>query len=241
MAKSKSSAQRKPVKAKGTLPAPRIAPKRNFIPIHKRRPLQIAAGAVILALIALVIWRVLDSRAGSEQERRAIRRFENSANLLLNGLSETVNEMSTQPTELGTGIMPPDQFQARTEEWIKKFREVNVSLREKKIPSELNEARALSVHSVLFFLDAAKSFKLAAQVPEGETRVAAIANGENLMSHAESLVSLFQREMNRVKLELGMVSRTDAGLNQPVELPPEEKEPPLPLPPAEGEPNQPQP
>ncbi len=196
---------------------------------------------MILALVALVVWRILDARGDTEQERRAVRRFENSANLLFTGLSETVNDMSTKPTELGAGIMPPDQFQATTEEWIKKLREVNVSLREKKIPSELNEARSLSVHSVLFFLDAAKSFKLAAQVPEGETRVAAIANGENLMSHAQSLIALFQREMNRVKLELGMVSQTEAGLNQPIELPPEEKEPPIPLPPAEGAPNQPQP
>lgn len=241
MAKSKSSAQRKPVKARGSLPAPRTAPKRNSVPIHKRRPLQIAAGVVILAVIGLVVWRILEARGETEQERRAIRRFENSANLLLNGLSETVNDMSTKPTELGAGFTPPDQFQAAADEWIKKLREVNVSLREKRIPSELNEARSLSVHSVLFFLDAAKSFRLAAQVPEGETRVAAIANGENLMSHAQSLIALFQRELNRVKLELGMVSQTEAGLNQPLELPPEEKEPPFPLPPAEGEPNQPQP
>lgn len=237
MAKSKSSAHRKPAKAKGSLPAPRIAPKRKDVPIHKRRPLQIAAAVVIAGIIGLLIWRALDARGDSEKERRAIRRFENSANLLFNGLNETVSEMSTQPTELGTGLTPPDQFQARSDEWIKKLREVNESLREKKIPSELNEARSLAVHSVLFFLDAAKSLKLAAQVPEGDARVAAIANGENLMSHAQSLIALFQREMNRVKLEHGMVSRTESGLNEPIELPPEEKEPPIPL----GEPNQPQP
>jgi hypothetical protein len=239
MAKSKSSAQRKPVKARGSLPAPRTAPKRNFVPIHRRRPIQIAAGVVILALIGLVIWRALDARGDVEQERRAIRRFENSANLLFNGLSQTVNDMSSQPTQLGAGITPPDQFQAAADAWIKELREVNVSLREKKIPSELHEARSLSVHSVLFFLDAAKSFKLAAQVPEGETRVAAIANGENLMVHAQSLITLFQREMNRVKLEVGMVSESESGLDKPLELPPEERE--FPFQPSEGEPNQPQP
>lgn len=210
------------------MPAPRVAPKRNFVPLHRRRPIQIVVGVVAIALIALVVWRVLEGRGEARSQRRAIQRFENSVNVLFSGLSDTLEEMSTDPGQFEVGLIPPEEFRGKPDQWIGKLREVNVSLRKKEVPSELSAARALSVHSILILLDAAKSFGIAAQVPEGEPRVSAVKNGEALMAHAQSLVSMFQREMSRVKLDLGMISESEAGLDAPVQLPPEEPVPPLP-------------
>ncbi len=110
-----------------------------------------------------------------------------------------------------------------TEEWVENIREVNVSLRTREVPIELASAKALAVNAALIYLDAAKSFRLAAKLGEGETRIDAIAQGENLMAHAQAVVELYRREIGRVKVEMGMLSPVEAGLDQQIQLPPEEQ------------------
>lgn len=223
MAKSKSASQKRPVKARGTIPAPRTAPKRNFVPIHRRRPVQAAAALVTILLIALIVWRVLDARAEDRRKERAIERFDNSVITLFTGINDTVEAMSSDPAQYGAGLLAPDDFRPRTEEWVENIREVNVSLRAREVPSELATAKALSVNAALIYLDAAKSFRLAAKLGEGEARVEAIGHGENLMAHAQSLLGLYQREIGRIKVELGMITPAEAGLDQEIQLPPEEQ------------------
>src|SRR5918992_140179 len=117
--KKKAEPTRKPVKARGALPAPKVAPRRVRLPIYKRRPIQIIALILLLIIGIIVFQQVRKARAEAaekRQERRAIRRFDSGVRLLETTITRARSEMSTVTEQFKTGQMNSDAFKTKTDE-----------------------------------------------------------------------------------------------------------------------------
>lgn len=234
MAKKTKTPERRPVKAKGTLPAPRVAPKRSRIIWYKRRAIQVVGGVALAALLAAGIWMFLDARGKDRDRRRAVERFERAVNSAAASVSEIVGKMNSVPGELASGAKSPDEYRAEADGWIEALREFDSRMRERDVTLELSEARALYVHGAVLFLDAAKTLRLAADV-SGEAREEVLSRGRDLLAHATSAVSIAQQVLAKVKLAVGLdVPTPEGGLPQEFPLTPEKAPPPQPPQPPGG-------
>ena len=226
--KKKAEVTRRPVKARGSLPAPRVAPRRVRLPIYKRRPVQIVGGVVllILLLIGFLQFRKAQQRAEARRnEKSAVRRFDSSIKLIETSIQTPRSEMSTVPEQFNGGQMDANAFKAKTDEWLKALRDASKKLSEKDPPSGLEETRALLYQGVIGYIDATKTFQIAAAA-EGELRKKGVDEGRNLTDHAAKLFGLGKRELIKQKKRVGLQD-PDARLflDQPIPLPAEEVSP----------------
>lgn len=231
MAKGKKTPARRPVKARGSLPAPRVAPtRRPRVVWYRRRRIQIAGGVFLVGLVALGVWLFLDARAEAREARRAVERFDRAVSAMVASASDALGEMSSAPEEFRTGSLPADEFLKRTEAWLTALRQVDSRLRARAVPGSLTESRALLVQGIVLFIDAAKSFQAAAKLTDAPLRDDAIGQGRNVALHAAAVFAMGRRELLKAKQEIGLpISEAERPLlQQEIQLPTEEAPPPPP-------------
>jgi hypothetical protein len=233
--KKKVEPTRRPVKARGSLPAPRVAPRRIRLPIYKRRPVQIVAIIALLIVGFLVFQQVRKSRAEAaekRQERRAIRRFDSGIRLLETPISKARQEMSSTPEQFKTGQIDANAFRAKTDEWLKTFRDATKALAERETPPALLDARAYLHHGATLYIDGAKAFQTASIAGDAALRDRLLTEATNMTDHASKVFGLGKRALIKEKRRVGLSDpEAQLLLDQPIPLPAEEAPPPQPQPP----------
>lgn len=232
--KKKTEPTRRPVKARGALPAPRVAPRRVRVPVHRRRPVQVVALLLVLILAGITFQQVSNARdesAARAAEKRAVRRFDTSVKVLESPITKAVGEMSQFPEQFRTGATDATTFRAKTDEWLKTFRETAASLAEKTVDESLEESRALFHSGTVLFIDAAKVFQAAAGETDVSQRDNLLNEGRNLTDHAGKIFGLGKRSLIIEKTRVGIPDDEKAQfVDQPIPLP-QEDVPPQPAPP----------
>jgi len=225
---SKSASTRKPMKARGALPSPKISPKRVSRKWYHRRDYQ--AMAVVIFLIAAVLatravldWR--EDRADRKQQVRQVRSFERKTQLLQAPMKEVFEAINKAPAELQAGTFPPEEFTKQTEVWLEKFRALDLGLRERQVPptfKSLVEARAMLVQGTVVYIDAIKQFQAAAALTDPAARAKVIKEAQSTFSHGTSIFGNGQRALAALRVRLG-IDKSDPNnpLLGPIQLPPE--------------------
>lgn len=234
MAKTKQPPARKPVKARGALPSPRVAPQRDNTPWHGKIGPRIAMAVAALAVLAFVVNAIMDARDRAEARRvegRAVEQFERRVLDLNTKIGSVYEQLSQTPGAFLAGAVPVEEYRTQAEGWVTSFRELNQSIRNLEVPSDiegLHEARAHYVQGTVIYLDAAKVFLTAAAVEDPAERERITVLGRNLFLHGTFVYSMGDRVITEMK--------NDLELNDPPEppappgLPEEEVQ--LPAPPA---------
>lgn len=232
MPKSNQSPPRKPVKAKGALPAPVTAPERQEVPWYRRpRNLAIAAIAVVfLTVLGVKTGMDLAERADQrERQTRALEQFQRRIQLLNADIGPIFEQASNSPGAYLAGALPEEEFQAQADDWVETFRRYSQGLRETDVPEDmerLQESRGLFLQSALIYLDGAKTFALAPSIGDAARREEALVLARNELLHASAVLSMAERRFVDAQNELGL-NDPPADLPQ-VQLP--EEEAPIPPP-----------
>lgn len=218
---------RRPVKARGTLPAPRVAPRRTRVAWYRRRQVQIVGALVLLGAIALGVQQFSRFRERAEQlrsQRRDVEQFERSLSVLTLSIQTTDQEMASEPARLRSGELSAENFKTKTDQWIAAFKKLGDELRGKDVPSGLEEARALFVQGAVLYLDAVKVFQLAAAQTDPVLRDQGLQDAVNIAGHAGFAFGMGSRSLEEEKARLGIgeEGRSRQLLDQPIPLPEEE-------------------
>ncbi|MEO7804187.1 MAG: hypothetical protein ABIS18_07325 [Actinomycetota bacterium] len=244
---SKASRQpppRKPVKARGALPAPRVSPNRVHLEWHQRLGVRILAGILIVFLAGLGYNLYTNKQERDDQLKsdiRVVKQFEKKSKSLRSPMEAVFTSINQAPQEFKDGKLAPDAFKEQTQTWLTEFQKLDAGLRARKVPprlSALTEARALLVDGTVVYIDAIKQFQMAGSLTDPALRDEAIKQGYNLFSHATSVFGKGQRLIEREKIRLGITKEDPASPNpllQPPTLVDLEAPPPPPPPPAPPE------
>lgn len=234
MAKTKQPPARKPVKARGALPSPRVAPHRDTTPWHGKTAVRIVMALVALALIAFIVKSIMDAReraADRRQEARAVEQFERRVLDLNQKTSAIYEQLGQVPGAFLAGALPVEEYRKAAEGWVTSFRELNQGIRNLETPEQpegLADAKAHYVQGTVIYLDAAKVFVSAAAIADPAEREKATVLARNLFLHGTSVYAEGDRSITEMK--------NDFELNDPpspvppANLPEEEVQ--LPPPPA---------
>jgi hypothetical protein len=226
--RSRSQTERKPARIKTSIPAPRVSPERSFVPWHRRRWVQIAAAAIVIAMVAFGVWRFLEARGEQSDLQREIAIFERSNQALLTPAAGALQAMNTAPDAFLNGELSAEEFSGQATTWVEVFREIDQGLRDQEVPESLGETRALLVQGTLIYIDGAKAFLLASKIEGEEERGEAVQQGRSLITHATAVFGMGQRALEEVRVEVGL---SDEGPNQLLDQPfnlPEEEAPAIP-------------
>lgn len=242
--KKKTEPTRRPVKARGALPAPRVAPRRVRVPVHRRRPVQIVAILLILVIAGVTFQQVSQARdeaAERAAKKSAVRGFVNSFRAKVETpVNKVVGEMSQVPEQFRSGSTDAASFKTKTDEWLKALRDAATSLAEKEVQPSLEETRALFHHGAILFIDAVKVYQSAAVQTDVGQRDALLDEGRNLTDHAGKVFGLGIRALIIEQTRAGLsVPETDKAqfVDRPIPLPQEEvPAQPAPPPGFEGQP-----
>ena len=235
MARSpKKAPPRKPVKARGALPTPRVAPKRVRRKWYQFREVQIFGAILVLVLIGVGLKVFSDIRKADkahDQKVTAVKRFTNKVQLAQSGMQDVFSAMNQAPQDLKAGKMTAEEFKKQTDVWLTKLRELDGKLRQPvpASPPQLQEAQAHFVDGTLVYIDAIKSFALAGSLTDTTLRDQAIQQANNLLSHGTHIYGLAQRIIAKLQLSLGITKESKNSnnpLTEPIQLPQEEAPPP---------------
>lgn len=207
MAKIKQPPARKPVKARGALPSPRVAPQRDNTPWHGKTGVRIVMALVALALVAFIVNLIMDAReraADRRQEARAVEQFERTVVNLNTKSSAVYEQLSQVPGAFLAGALPVEEYRKATEGWVTSFRELNQGIRNLGTPEDfdrLTDAKAHYVQGTTIYIDAAKVFAAAAAITDPAEREKAAVLGRNLFLHATSVYAEGDRVVAEMKNE----------------------------------------
>lgn len=224
---------RRPIRAKGALPAPKVSPARVHVVWHKRRSVRALLVVVGVVALALAAWQFMRARSRAEEraaERREVRQFERSVTVAGGNLNKVLTEMASVPDQFKAGQVSAADFKVKTEEWLTSLRELDGTLRSRETPQGLLDARASLLQGVVLFIDAAKVFQLAADSTDASVRDRAVAQGRNLLMHASSVYQVGQLALAREKVRVGLLSEEEAETLESQRVPLPEEEAPQPEP-----------
>ncbi|MGQ0680591.1 MAG: hypothetical protein ACT4OM_13230 [Actinomycetota bacterium] len=231
---------RKPVKARGALPAPVTAPKRVYLPWYRRLKVQVGASLALIFLLVLAYSLISNFREGRESRRlevRAIEQFERRISLLNAPLEAVFQQIQAGPAALQSGALPADQFAAQANSWVEEFRKLFGGIKEADVRPGLDalaEAKGLYVQGAVIYIDAAKLFSQAATLGAAE-RDFQLALANNLLNHGAAVATTGERRFQALKNEYGL--NDPPAILPEVILPEEDAPPPIApevAPPADG-------
>jgi hypothetical protein len=219
----KSPPTRRPAKAKGTLPAPRVAPSRIRLPWHRRTDVRIVAGIVAAVLIAVGVWQFFQYRKRSEERRdvrRQVQQFDRALVLLVTPLSEALQPMNTVPDQVKSGEVSAADFKTQSDAWLASFRKLDQGIRKRQVPSRLEDAKNFMVGGSSLYIEAIKVLQIASLTGDATARNEAIDRGKALVQHANFVFRNGQRELQIQKRLVGLAEDSSRAFEQPV-APPE--------------------
>jgi hypothetical protein len=192
---------------------------------YRRRGYQVLAAGLLIVLIAVgvSIWR--DQRQKSrarERDVRAIGQFERKLQLLQTPITTVFGALSEAPTAFLAGTLPPDQYRTQAEGWVTEFEKLYQGLRSGALGSgldELEDARGSYVQGTAIYVDAAKSYALAARFSDAAGREEAIKQGRNLFAHGSAVLNMGARQLQKLRLRFDLTEGQQDTTVPPVQLP----------------------
>lgn len=232
MDRKKKPAPRKPVKARGSLPAPKVAPTRDTTPWFRKPKWMVPMALLALMVAAVSVKLVLDARdRGAQRERdvRLIGQFERRV-IDLNLENRTIyEELGQAPGIFLAGGLSTEEFRALAEGWVDSFRQLNLGIRNLEVPDSLTDllqAKAHYVQATTIYVDAAKVFLLAAGISDPDERESTTVLARNLFLHGAAVYGMGDRDLIKLKNDYDL---NDPAVDVPAPQMPDEE---IPLPPA---------
>jgi hypothetical protein len=208
--KNKSAATRRPVKAKGTIPAPRVGHRPLHQAWYKNRQMQIMTGMIAIVLIGFGIyqfttWR--DRVHARESEQKAIKAFNDKMQQIQGTITTPFGEMLATPEQFKNGQITADVYRQKAQEWLATFQRMATEYRSQNPPQSLLDARARLVEAAVLWIDAIRTFQVAAQTTEPAVRDQVILLATRQTNQAQSVytngLKALARENRRVGLPKG--------------------------------------
>lgn len=173
----------------------------------------------------------LKNRREATVNSQAVAQFDRRYSVLKSPVVDVLTAMTGKTTEFASGSLSGPDLKTETDAWLVGLRKMDSELRKREIPGglpELDEARAVLVQGYLVFIDGVKTYALAATATDPAIKDQALKQGNNLVTHGDSIVSTGERLLDKLKtrFEVGEVRQGQTGApdpaGQPIQLPSEE-------------------
>lgn len=207
MAKTTKPAPRKPVKARGALPSPRVAPQRDNTPWHGKPGPRVAIALALIALLAFGVPTIMNAReraAGRRQDVRSVEQFERKVTDLNAMLEPVLQGLSQAPGAFLAGALPVEEYRKQADGWVTTVRELNQGIKNLEADPDIEglvEAKAHYVQGTMIYLDAAKIFVSAAAVTDPAEREKMAVLGRNTFLHGTYIYAFGDRNITKLKNE----------------------------------------
>ncbi|HEY8202831.1 MAG TPA: hypothetical protein VII47_15950, partial [Actinomycetota bacterium] len=183
-------------------------------------------GLIVLVVLAVAASQVAAWRHRVNEraaDRKAVKAFNDKITTIQGQIIEPLNGIQAVPAQFQNGQIKADAYKDAAGKWLASFQRMATDLRSMSPPAELSATRAHFVESAVVFVDATRTYQLAAQTSEAPVRDQAILIAGREMVHAETMYTNALKELDTVKRRVGL----PAG-NQPSapELPQEDVTPP---------------
>jgi len=188
--KSKSTPSRPPLKAKSSLPAPRVAPKRVHVPWYRRRPLQILLGLVVLLAAFIVIstgLRTWHRHQATMRAKKGVQAFDAMYKSAITPLGNFLTQVNNTPQQFAGGLMPQATYVSQTAQWLATFRALSGQLSSASPPHAIQGARGLLLQGTAVFIDGIKVFQAAGATTDTTQRKDLVDLGRTIIFHATSV------------------------------------------------------
>ena len=231
--KSRATPKRPPVRAKTSLPAPKVAAKRVHVPWHQRRPIQVVLAIVVLGLLLLAVTQGLSTwhrHTATMKAKKGVKAFDTAYQGELSPLSNFFNQVNSSPQQYVGGLMSQPTYVTQTAQWLATFEALRKQLSQASPPKAIQGARGLLVQSADVFIDGVKVMQLAGTVTDKSMRQKLVDQGRNIIFHGTSIFKNAQIEEAKVVRSFHLT--TGAPASALLQLPdaPPEVAPPAPTP-----------
>lgn len=224
----KGAPTRRPVKAKGTIPTPRVGHRATRKPWYKHRQIQVIGGLIALVVLGLAVSQVIAWRhrvSERNAEKKTVKMFSDKIDALQGEIIEPLNGIQVLPDQFKSGQVKADDYKAAAQKWLATFQRMATELRSLNPPAELAAVRAHFVESAVLFIDTVRTFQLAAQTTEPPVRDEAILLAQRENNHAQTMYTNALKELAKEKKRVGLPA---GSLPDTPDLPQEDVAPPPP-------------
>jgi type II secretory pathway pseudopilin PulG len=220
--KNKSAPTRRPVKAKGTIPVPRVGHRPHRRAWYKNRQVQVMGALIGVILIGFAVYQVKtwrDRTNAAKEERQAVEAFNRKMQEIQGTISTPYGEMLATPEQFRNGQISVDDYRKKAQEWLAAFQRMATEYRSQNPPQSLLDARARLVEAAVLWIDATRTFQLAAQTTEPAVRDQAILLASRLANQADQVYTNGLKALSREQRRVGLDAGTDsAEIDTPVIL-----------------------
>ena len=188
--KSKSTPSRPPVKAKSSLPAPKVAPRREHVAWYRRRPVQVLLGLAVLLVGFIAIstgLRTWHRHQATMRVKQGVKSFDATYKTAITPLGNFLTQVNNTPQQFAGGLMPQATYVSQTAQWEATFNALFNQLSSASPPKAIQGARGLLVQGTDIFLDGVKVFQAAAATTDPKQRNNIVDQGRNIIFHATSV------------------------------------------------------
>jgi hypothetical protein len=225
MSPKKATPARPPIKAKSSLPAPRVSQKRVRIPWHQRRLVRGVLAVVVVVVLALVVWqgrRIWHHHTTTEHYKTAVASFNSIFQTDVSALSSLVTQAQNSPAAYTVGLMSQAEYTTETAQWLAAAETFRSQLSQKRVPPPLVNPQAELVDAADTVIDAVKTFQLVATTTDKTAAKTLVQQGTNQLGHALSVLENAATDEEKVvhAYHLTLPSHvTPAILNSPFSTP----------------------
>jgi hypothetical protein len=205
--KNKGAPARRPVKAKGTIPAPRTGYRAARKPWYKHRQFQVVGGLIVLVLLGFAVYQFTSWRdrvEARDKEKKAVKAFNDKVQAIQGDITDPLTDMSTKPEQFKNGQIKADEYTTAAQGWLAKFQDMATELRSQNPPAGLQDVRARMVESSVIFIDAIRTYQLAAQTGEPSVRDQAVLLASRAREHAMTIYGNALWGLNNEKKRVGL-------------------------------------
>lgn len=199
---SKTIPARPPVKAKGTIPAPKVGHRASRKPWYRHGQIQLIVGLIVVVVLGvaasqIVAWRHrVDERAA---DKKAVKMFDDKVTATQNQITDPLNGIQALPEQFRNGQITADVYKDATGKWLSAFQRMASDLRSTNPPPDVAPTRAHFVESAVIFVDAVRTYQLAAQTTEPPVRDQSILLADREVKHATTMFTNALKELETHK------------------------------------------
>lgn len=189
MSPKKTTPSRPPIKAKSSLPAPRVSQKRVRIPWHQRKALRVIGALIVLGIVVLAVWQVhrfWHHHTVTGHNKAAVKTFNNAFQSELTPLENLVSQAQNSPESYALGALSQAAYATQTAQWLVTAETLRNQIANAATPAPLKSAAGQLVTAVDIIIDAIKDFQLEGKTTDKSAVLTLVQNGTNELAHGLS-------------------------------------------------------